>query len=286
MVAWIGYAVAAVAAGALTPVFIKTGAKRTAPTIGAAIFAAVVLLYYGGVLALGNLSPLTALLDGGTAALLALAGACWGFFCLCLFRALSTGPVTRVTPITNASVVLTSLLGVLLFEGALGFWKVIFLLVVVLGTVLLESERGRPRDLLWVLFALLAAAFTTAADTLLTLLETDVPDAAAMFCVVAAALIVVLAFAVIGRSFATVRKMTVGSFLFTLLAGMSAGLSVLCRYYSELSGNWDKLAPLTVLSLPLTLLFARVFLRERLSGANVLGLIFVLCGMFALTMNF
>lgn len=281
----IAYAAAAALLAALTPVFIKAGARKTAPAVGAWLFSFVALSFAAANMVLTGATLPLAALDTQKALLLALAGLTNGCMWLCLFRALAGGLVNRVMPVAHLSSLL--LLGAtILFLGArIWLWRACFIVLVLIGTVLMESRDQRARSAAWLLYAAFAALFSALSDLLQQLGAPEMAFSAAMAIRAAVSFGFLTVVAAAGRSFPTIRQMDAGSWCFTLLAGAAAGGAWLCRTYSTLLGDWSELLPITCAVLPLTALFARICLKERMPGVATLGLILILLGNFALLMN-
>ena len=95
------YACASALLCGLVPSFMKTGVRRAAPSVAAALYATVAVLFAFGAAAISG--TLGSLLHIDNAALLNLAldGLLDALVWLCLFTALSTGGVNRVMPIHN-----------------------------------------------------------------------------------------------------------------------------------------------------------------------------------------
>ncbi|QIB36110.1 EamA family transporter [Ancylobacter pratisalsi] len=66
--------------------------------------------------------------------------------------------------------------------------------------------------------------------------------------------------------------------LFLVLSGLATGASWLCYFRALKLGEASKVAPIDKLSVVLVAVFGVVFLGERLSGANWLGIALIACG--------
>lgn len=67
------------------------------------------------------------------------------------------------------------------------------------------------------------------------------------------------------------RSVSPRSYLFLVLSGLATGASWLCYFRALKIGDAARVAPIDKLSVVLVALFGVVFLGERLSGANWLG---------------
>jgi transporter family protein len=68
------------------------------------------------------------------------------------------------------------------------------------------------------------------------------------------------------------------TWLFLILSGLATGASWLCYFRSLTLGDAARVAPIDKLSVVLVALFGVVFLGERLSGLNWLGVAFIAAG--------
>jgi transporter family protein len=68
------------------------------------------------------------------------------------------------------------------------------------------------------------------------------------------------------------------TYLFLVLSGLATGASWLCYFRALKLGDAARVAPIDKLSVVLVAIFAVVFLGERLSGPNWLGILFIGAG--------
>jgi transporter family protein len=68
------------------------------------------------------------------------------------------------------------------------------------------------------------------------------------------------------------------TWLFLVLSGMATGLSWLCYFRALKMGDAARVAPIDKLSVVLVAVFATLFLGEKLSGANWLGVGMIAAG--------
>jgi transporter family protein len=68
------------------------------------------------------------------------------------------------------------------------------------------------------------------------------------------------------------------TWLFLVLSGLATGASWLCYFRALKLGDAARVAPIDKLSVVLVALFGVVFLGERLSGANWLGVVLIASG--------
>lgn len=71
--------------------------------------------------------------------------------------------------------------------------------------------------------------------------------------------------------------------LFLLLSGLATGLSWICYFRALQLGEASKVAPVDKLSLVFVLLFAAVFLKEKINGTTIAAVALILAGVLLLT---
>ena len=72
------------------------------------------------------------------------------------------------------------------------------------------------------------------------------------------------------------------SWIFLILSGVTTGMSWLCYYRTLQEGPASIVVPIDKLSILITILFARVFLKERLTKKAVVGLVLLVAGTLVL----
>ncbi|MDO4572120.1 MAG: EamA family transporter [Clostridia bacterium] len=283
---WLLLAVASALLNGAAPVFMRAGAKRSDPSFAAAVFATLLF----------GLSLLRSALDGrlgefaaiGNRSLLflALAGLISALACLCLFTALTGAAVGRVLPILRSAVVPLAIFGHLLAGDALGLWRLCCLVLILLGTVLMESRPERMASVRWLLHALLALAAVTALSLLFRLYITPALDeAVALPPCLAVACVLLWAFALARGKQKSARSMGLAGWLCVPLAAVCVGLALVADTLGARLGDWSYFRPVACLGFPAMLLFARIFLKEKLPGGAIFGMILVLLGSFAMMMG-
>ena len=75
-----------------------------------------------------------------------------------------------------------------------------------------------------------------------------------------------------------IKKIDKRSLIFLILSGVATGASWLCYYKALQDGLASILVPIDKLSILVTVLFAYIFLKEKLSKKSLLGLILIVVG--------
>ena len=86
----------------------------------------------------------------------------------------------------------------------------------------------------------------------------------------------------VAGSLTTISKKTL---LFLILSGLATGLSWLCYFRALQLGDASKVAPIDKLSLVFVLIFAVIFLKEKMAWSTALGVGLVLAGIALLSLK-
>jgi len=130
----------------------------------------------------------------------------------------------------------------------------------------------------WYVWALLAAVFAALTAIFGKVGVQDLnPDYATL---VRTAVILLLAAVIVAATGAWQSPSQVGlrSWIFLVLSGLATGASWLCYYRALKVGQASQVAPIDKLSIVLIAIFATLFLGERLSPKNWLGVVMIAGG--------
>lgn len=75
------------------------------------------------------------------------------------------------------------------------------------------------------------------------------------------------------------------TYTFLMLSGLATGASWLCYFRALKIGNASQVAPIDKLSVVLVAVFGVLFLGEKLSGPNWIGVALIACGAFLVTLK-
>lgn len=283
---WIIAALFSACFAGASSVFAKAGVKETDSDIATAIRTAVVLVFSWVLVAVtGSLSQITTL-PARDCFFLVLSGLSTGMSWLCFFKALSLGPVNKVLPVDKLNIVLTFVIGVTFFSEALTWNKCAGLALSVLGTFLMiQSEKPTTSHIkphkstvAWLVFALLAGTFASLTSVFgkigLQNIDSNLATALRTVVILLFATVVVLA----KKKGKLLAKTPRNELAFVVLSGVATGLSWLCYFAALQAGPVSVVAPMDKLSTVFAVLFATLFLKERLYKKNSIGLFLLLFG--------
>lgn len=137
----------------------------------------------------------------------------------------------------------------------------------------------------WILWALLSACFAALTAVFAKVgVEHVNPDAATLIRTVVILLVLAAMVSATGelRSVANASGRT---YTFLVLSGLATGASWLCYFRALSLGDASRVAPIDKLSVVLVAVFGAVFLGERLSAVNWLGVALIAAGAWLITLR-
>ncbi len=265
-----------------TSILAKIGVKDIDSHVATAIRTIVVLIFswimvfiVGSQGTIGNIS-------GKTLTFLILSGFATGASWLCYFKALQLGDVNKVVPIDKSSIILTMVLAFIFLGENITINMVVGMIGIGIGTYLMiqkkESIEKVVKGKAWLVYALLSAIFASLTSILgkvgIENVESNLGTAIRTIVVLIMAWIIVFA----TKKQSDVKKIDKKSLLFLILSGIATGASWLCYYKALQDGLASIVVPIDKLSILVTILFAYVFLKEKLSKKSIVGLVLIVVG--------
>ena len=282
---WLTFAFASAIFAGITAILSKVGMKQINSTVATALRTIVVLIFsWMVVFWVGSQNTIRSI-DQRSLIFLLLSGVTTGASWLCYYRALQLGTVNQVTPIDKSSTILTMLLAFLLLHEPISLLKVVAMVLILVGTLLMITRqqggtRGKSNG--WILYAVLSAVFASLTAILgkigIVGVESNLGTAIRTSVVLVMAWVMVLVTGKAGQ----VEKVTLRSFVFLVLSGLATCASWLCYYRALQTGPVSIVVPIDKLSIVLTVIFSRIFLREKLSGRAWGGLVLIVAGTLCL----
>ena len=279
---WILYAFGSAFFAGETSILAKIGVKDIDSHVATAIRTIVVLIFswimvfiVGSQGTIGNIS-------GKTLTFLILSGFATGASWLCYFKALQLGDVNKVVPIDKSSIILTMVLAFIFLGENITINMVVGMIGIGIGTYLMiqkkESIEKVVKGKAWLVYALLSAIFASLTSILgkvgIENVESNLGTAIRTIVVLIMAWIIVFA----TKKQSDVKKIDKKSLLFLILSGIATGASWLCYYKALQDGLASIVVPIDKLSILVTILFAYVFLKEKLSKKSIVGLVLIVVG--------
>ena len=279
---WILYALGSAFFAGVTSILAKVGVKDVDSHLATAIRTIIVLVFsWIMVFIIGSQSTIVNI-DGKTFLFLILSGLSTGGSWLCYFKALQLGDVNKVVPIDKSSTILTMILAFIFLNEKITINMVIGMIGIAIGTYLMIQKKEKAEKIVkrkaWLIYALLSALFASLTSILgkvgIENVESNLGTAIRTIVVLVMAWIIVFA----TKKQRDIKKIDKRSLIFLILSGVATGASWLCYYKALQDGLASIVVPIDKLSILVTVLFAYIFLKEKLSKKSLLGLILIVVG--------
>lgn len=279
---WVLFAFASAFFAGVTSILAKIGVKDVDSHVATAIRTIIVLIFsWIMVFIIGSQSTIVNI-DGKTFLFLILSGLSTGGSWLCYFKALQLGDVNKVVPIDKSSTILTMILAFIFLNEKITINMVIGMIGIAIGTYLMIQKKEKAEKIVkrkaWLIYALLSALFASLTSILgkvgIENVESNLGIAIRTIVVLVMAWIIVFA----TKKQRDIKKIDKRSLIFLILSGVATGASWLCYYKALQDGLASIVVPIDKLSILVTVLFAYIFLKEKLSKKSLLGLILIVVG--------
>ena len=279
---WVLFAFASAFFAGVTSFLAKIGVKDVDSHVATAIRTIIVLIFsWIMVFIIGSQSTIVNI-DGKTFLFLILSGLSTGGSWLCYFKALQLGDVNKVVPIDKSSTILTMILAFIFLNEKITINMVIGMIGIAIGTYLMIQKKEKAEKIVkrkaWLIYALLSALFASLTSILgkvgIENVESNLGTAIRTIVVLVMAWIIVFA----TKKQRDIKKIDKRSLIFLILSGVATGASWLCYYKALQDGLASIVVPIDKLSILVTVLFAYIFLKEKLSKKSLLGLILIVVG--------
>ena len=279
---WLIYAFGSAFFAGITSILAKVGIKEVDSHVATAIRTIIVLIFsWIMVFLIGSQSTIVNI-DGKTFLFLILSGLSTGGSWLCYFKALQLGDVNKVVPIDKSSTILTMILAFIFLNEKITINMVIGIIGIAIGTYLMIQKKEEVEKVVkgkaWLIYALLSALFASLTSILgkvgIENIESNLGTAIRTIVVLVMAWVIVFA----TKKQSDVKKIDKNSLIFLIFSGIATGASWLCYYKALQDGLASIVVPIDKLSILVTVLFAYIFLKEKLSKKSLLGLILIVVG--------
>ncbi|MFL0251432.1 EamA family transporter [Clostridium neuense] len=279
---WILYALGSALFAGMTAILAKIGIKDTDSNLATALRTIIVIIFsWLMVFIVGSENKINSI-SMYTLIFLILSGCATGASWLCYFKALQLGDVNKITPIDKSSAVLTIILAFLFLGETPTLFMALGVIVFAIGTYLMiqkkMSESHDVKSKLWLFYAILSAVFAALTSILGKIgiqgVESNLGTAIRTIVVLIMAWIIVF----IQKKHVMIKHIDRKSMVFIALSGLATGLSWLCYYHALQIGKASIVVPIDKLSIVVSIIFSRIFLKERLSKKAFCGLLMIILG--------
>ena len=281
---WLLYAIGSSFFAGITAILVKIGVENTNSNLLTALRTIVVLIFswimvfvVGSQGTIGDVSAKTLIF-------LCASGITTGASWICYFHALQIGNVNVVVPIDKSSVVLTIFLGVIFLGEEMNLVKFICAAGIAVGTYLMiekkkvSVEEGQKKSKGAIFYAFMSALFASLTALLSKIgivgIESNLGTAIRTIIVLIMAWIIVF----YTGDYKGIRNISKKSWTFIVLSGIATGLSWLCYYRALQDGPISVVLPIDKLSTLVSIAFAYIVFKERLTKKSGLGLALIVAG--------
>ena len=279
---WLLFAVGASFFAGITAILVKIGVEDTDSNLLTALRTIVVLIFsWIMVFVVGSQGTITEV-SGKTLLFLCASGVTTGISWICYFHALQIGNVNVVVPIDKSSVVLTILLGVIFLGESMNLLKAVCVVSIAVGTYLMiekkENVGQSTKKKGAIFYAFMSAIFAYLTALLskigITGIESNLGTAIRTIVVLIMAWIIVF----MKGSQKDIKKISQKSWTFIVLSGIATGLSWLCYYRALQDGPISVVLPIDKLSTLVSIAFAYIVFKEKLTRKSGIGLALIVAG--------
>ncbi|MDO5862620.1 MAG: EamA family transporter [Thermoplasmata archaeon] len=286
---WMVYAVLSAVFAALTSIFAKVGIRNVDSNLATALRTIVVLIMaWAVVLVVGSADGIGDI-SGRTLLFLVLSGLATGASWLCYFKAIQLGDVNKVAPVDKSSTILAVILAFLLLGEHFSAWSAVGMLLMFAGTMLMIERKDvdGTKDVRgsWLIYAILSAVFAALTSILGKVGIEDVESN--LGTAIRTAVVLVMAWMIVFMQGTQGQVRDIGrrDGAFLVLSGLATGASWLCFYRALQEGPASLVVPIDKLSILFTVVFAFVFLHERMSVRSWAGLALLVVGTLAMLLR-
>lgn len=284
---WLLYAIIGAVLAGLSPVFAKSGMRKSNTHLAAAIRGTVLFIAAWIMVKITGQNQSLASLGRNTFIYLIFAGIATGLVWICLLNALQTGEVIRVVPVIEASIILEMLVGIIFFRDRLTWNKIIILIILIAGVVMVvtRSSGGRGGRRAWLGYALGAMALTAVTVFLDRIGISGVGGNFERLVRYGIALIIVWVVTFATGGYKGLRAMSFLDGIYLCLSGATMGGAWYCFHVAYVYGVSATVEMIERFDLVAAVVLGCVFMRERLSVRAIFGLIFMMAGFLLLLMD-
>ncbi len=284
---WMIAAILSAVFAGLTSILAKCGIHKTNSDVATALRTIVVLLFsILMVFVVGSQNTIREI-SMESWIFLTLSGLATGASWLCYFKALLLGDVNKVVPIDKASTIISVLLAIILFGETNNLViKLAGTVLIGIGTYFMIEKKITEKETTnsaWIVYAVLSAVFAALTSVLAKIgisgVESNLATAIRTF------VILIMAWGIVfakgeAKDILIIPKREL---LFIGLSGLATGASWLFYYYAIQNGDLSVVVPIDKMSILLTVLFSRIFLKETLGKKSIIGLSMMCAGTLAMT---
>ncbi len=288
MQAWVAAAFASAFFAGVVSILAKCGIKTTDSDVATALRTCVVVVFTWVMVGVAGSFGQVAFITPKSWLFLVLSGLATGGSWICYFKALSTGDVNKVVPIDKSSTLMAVAISIVLFAETDNLaLKLVGTAIATAGTFMMIEKRPAAEDAApggnggkrtWLAYAVAAAVFAALTSVLAKVgiegVESNLATAIRTCVVLAMAWAIVAGKGKMGQV-AHVKRSELG---FLAASGLATGASWLFYYYAIQAGIVSVVVQIDKLSLLVSIAFAWLVFKERLTPKSGAGLAMIVAG--------
>lgn len=282
---WVLYAFGSALFAGATAILAKIGIKETDSHIATAIRTVVIVCFsWLMVFVVGAQHSMNSI-SSKTMVFLVLSGLSTGGSWLFYFRALQLGDVNKVVPIDKSSTILTMVMAFIFLREGITWLSFLGLVAIGCGTFLMIQKKETTTKVTgskWLIYALLSAFFASVTSILGKIGVQDINSTLGTAIRTIVVLIMAWLIVLMLNKQSELKRIDRKSWIFLVLSGFTTGLSWLCYYKALKDGLASVVVPIDKLSILVSVAFAYVFLKEKLSVKSSIGLVTIVIGTLVL----
>ena len=278
---WIILAIGSAVFAGLAAVLAKCGLKDMDSTVATAYRIVFVVLFTCIAVAINGSYVEIGSIDDRTWLFLVLSGLTTGASWLCFFKALQLGNVNKVVPVDKTSNVIAILLAIIILGEMLspiGFFGVALILIGTLMMVEMKDVKEVKERSGWLFFAIGSAVFAALTSTLGKIGVSGVDPVLGTAIRTVVVLVMTWAMVFLMRKQHQVVEVERKDVLFIILFGLARAVSWICFFGALQTGPASIIVPIDKLSILVTVLFAYLIFKEKLSKKSAIGLAGIVAG--------
>ncbi len=286
MQAWMAAAFASALFAGIVSVLAKCGIKTTDSDVATALRTCVVVVFTWVMVGVAGSFSQIASITPRSWLFLTLSGLATGASWICHFKALAVGDVNKVVPIDKSSTLMAVLISIALFGETNNLvLKLIGTALATAGTfMMIEKKSGNgtvgtiESKGSWLVYALAAAVFAALTSVLAKVgiegVESNLATA------IRTCVVLVMAWAIVAAKgkMKQVTQVEGRELGFLVASGLATGASWPLYYYAIRAGVVSVVVQIDKLSLLISIAFARLVFKERLTPKTAAGLAIIVAG--------
>ena len=264
----------------VSPLFMKSGVKKTPSYLGAAVWTTVMLLF--AIVQVGRTGTVTKLSSLGNIRLLllVLSGIALGGAIIFLFHALKDGEVIKVVSILAPEYFVLYILARIIGKTLPSIPRIVVLVVLVVAVVMMATKSKGKGGRAWCRNSLISMGLLVLSKYIYRYHVGGLATSFRYLCLFLIAAIVVWIAALSTRSLSSIRKLSFVDGILIIGSVILLAAANLCASQAVVNGSVVSTQFLLFASMISTVLFACAFLKERMTAQYLVGLCFFQAGWF------